>query len=183
MYRVARFLPALVIVAAMSGCVQHAPDENGGAETRGEAFRTKRSDKELILDAVVFDILNDPGLKDTRDFYGTPGDKHLALVTNSEFGVPWPAGYQPNLSGWTFIRVDEDGERDPKEPRLLGIRIDKYYDDDKERAEIFRSSVAMTILNAGGSKNGGVIGGCSVYYTPKQVDGKWVVECEGSVDP
>src|SRR6266851_909105 len=178
-----RILFVFVTAAVMCGCARVSPNANPGGQTPAETVQVKRSDKELILDAILSHITNDGRLKDTREFYGTPGDKHVALVNNSDYGVPWPAGYQPALPGWTFIQVEEDHKPDRNKSRLLGVRIDKYFDRDKERAELFRSPIAVSILNAGGGKNGGVIGGCSVYYTPKQVDGKWVVECEGWDDP
>jgi hypothetical protein len=143
----------------------------------------RRSDKELILDAVLHDILSNPNLKNTREFYGTPGEKQVALVTNRGYGVPWPADYRPVIAGWTVSRVEEGDKRDADKPRLLGIRIDKYSQDHKERVDLFNAPIAVTVLNAGGHKNGAVIGGCSVNYSPKQVSGKWVVEFEGLLDP
>ena len=54
-------------------------------------------------------------------------------------------------------------KRDGK--RLLGIRVDKYQDD-----------ITLTLVNAGGSANGEVIGGCTIRYTARHVEKGWVVE-------
>lgn len=62
---------------------------------------------------------------------------------------------------------------------LLGVRIDKYFLKDGKQDELFKAPVSVTVLNAGGGKHGAVIGGCSVYYTPEKVDGKWQIEFRG----
>jgi len=146
-------------------------------------FRVQRSDKEQILDAILLDVLNNPVLKDTRDFYGTQRDKHVVLVTSMDYGVPWPVGYQPALRGWSVSRAQE-GNFKPDMSKRLGVRIDKYFNENEKTARIIRHPVAVTILNAGGYRGGIiVVGGCSVYYRPKKVGGKWVVEFEGAMDP
>ena len=66
--------------------------------------------------------------------------------------------------------------------RVLGIRLDKFDLKQKKRV-MFDSAIEICLFNAGGSANGDVTGGCSVYYNPKQVSGKWAVEFEGLRDP
>lgn len=178
-----RILLIVALAVALSGCTESGRDAAVKNHAPGEAAEIKRSEMEAILDAILNDILNNPELKDTRAFYGTAEDRRVALVTNRGYGVPWPARYRPILAGWTVIRVEEGAEQNPNEPRLLGARIDKYSEKDKEQDKLFGSPVVVTILNAGGNKNGAVIGGCSVYYRPKQVGGKWVVQFESVQDP
>lgn len=177
--------------AALWGCTESGRDAAVKNHSPGEIAEIKRPDKELILDAVLHDVLNNPDLKDTREFYGTAGDRRIALVTDHDYGIPWPAGYQPVLPGWTVIRVEWGADPDPTELRLLGIRIHKFSEKNKEQvseknkeqAKLLDSPIEVAIFNAGGYKNGAVMGGCSVYYRPKQVGGKWIVELAGSFDP
>lgn len=191
-----RILLAIVLAAAMSGCSDNRRVTTPKDRPQDESSEIKRSDRELILDAVLHDVLNNPDLKDTREFYGTAGDHRIALVTDRDYGIAWPAGYQPVLPGWTVIRVEWGADPDPNEPRLLGIRINKFSEKNKgqvseknkEQAKLLdspllNSPINVTIFNAGGSKNGDVIGGCIVYYRPKQVGGKWVVQLDALLDP
>jgi hypothetical protein len=178
-----RTLLGVAIVAFISGCSGARPTE----PAKVDAAQVKRSPKEQILDAVLQDVLTNTGLQDTREFYGTAGDKKVALVSNRDYGEPWPAKYRPDLPGWTVSRVEEGDARDRNKPHLLGIRIDKFSEDDKEQGGPFDAPIAVTVMNVGGDRNGdviaAVIGGCSVYYTPKQVDDKWIVEFGGAMDP
>jgi hypothetical protein len=177
-----RIVLVVLIATVLNGC-------GGGSEASpddaldSDASQVERSDQELILDAVLQDLLTNPRLDHTRAFYGTPGDTKIALVTNASYGVPWPLTYWPILPGWTISRVMEGSPRKHEEPRLLGIRIDRFSIDDDKPPDS-RSPVEVTVLNAGGNNNGAiVIGGCHVYYRPKQVGHKWVVRFEGSLDP
>ncbi len=178
-----RNLVTVALLGILSGCTERERDTRAKDRPSEITVEVKRSDKELILDAVLNDILNNPDLKSTREFYGAAEDRRLALVTNRDHGIPWPEGYQPILPGWTVIRLEEGTERDPNEPHLLGVRIDKFSEKNKEQDKLLDSPIEVTILNAGGNKNGAVIGGCSVYYRPKQIDGKWAVQFEILGDP
>lgn len=178
-----RVLLTVALAALISGCSENGRDITAKDRPLDEVAEIQRSDKELILDAVLHDILNNPDLKGTREFYGTAEDRRVALVTGQGYGVPWPAGYRPILPGWAVSRVEEGAEPDPNQHRLPGVRIDKYSELDKERNGLFDAPIAVTILNAGGGKNGDVIGGCSVYYSAKRVGGEWAVEFEGLRDP
>src|SRR5262245_57231547 len=140
-----------------------------------------RSDRERILDAVLRDLLNNPGLKDARDFFGTPGDREIALVSNTEHGLCWPAHYCPSVPGWKARPVIE-GRRPQEERRLLGVRLDKF-DLGGQDESPFDAPVKVTILNAGGYGNGAVIGGCCVSYAPKRQGAGWTVVCRGVFDP
>lgn len=177
-----RHLILLVSSFAVTGCGLNQAHELSQHDTN-EAVGSL-SDKEQILDAILRDVLTNPELKDSLDFYGTAGDKQLALVSDSGYGVPWPADHKPKISSFHFSRSDETRESDETQPRMLGVRIDKYYNEDSEHSELFWTPIAVSIFNAGGTQNGQVIGGCGVYYTPRRTrEGKWIVECEGLRDP
>ena len=131
-----------------------------------------------VLEAVIKHVLTDPDLKHTRDFYGTARDKTFTLEDSGNWG--WPKGFRPETHGFKLIEI----ERDPfvEQRRLLGIRIDKF--DLKGKAEgLLSGPIEICVYNAGGSANGGVIGGCSIYYVPKRVGKRWTVECQGLLDP
>jgi hypothetical protein len=125
-----------------------------------------------------------PQLKSTREFYGTAEDKAVALVTFPASGVPWPSDYQPVLTGWTVSRVSrvEEAEQVADSPRRLGVMIDGVSEESGGRG-VVGSRIAVNVLNAGGSSNGGAFGICSVVYSAKKVDGNWVVKCEEIWDP
>jgi hypothetical protein len=139
---------------------------------------------ELILDAVLRDVMSNPDLKDERESYGVPGDKHVGLVSNPEYGVLWPKNYSPRLEGFTFHRVREDevDEASDEKPKMLGVRIDKL-DLQQRQSGLMNTPIKITILNGGGTKDGIIQGGCSVYYIPKQKGDSWVVEFSGALDP
>jgi hypothetical protein len=66
--------------------------------------------------------------------------------------------------------------------RILGIRLDKFVLK-QEKADVFDTPIEICLFNAGGTANGVVIGGCTVYYIPKRDGKKWTVECAGTLDP
>jgi hypothetical protein len=136
----------------------------------------------LILDQVLHDVLTNAELNGTREFYGTPGDRQVALVSNPGYGMPWPDSYVPAVSGYTVHRVIE-GNRDDHEPPMLGVRIDNFEPGQKESG-IFYAPIEVTVLNAGGLRDGAIVtGGCSVLYTPVREKGGWTVELSGAWDP
>ena len=95
----------------------------------------------------------------------------------------WPRGFRPELHGYKLV----SGRPGPFAPRakrnrVLGVRIDRFEPGAKAQG-LFDAPIAVCLFNAGGSANGAVIGGCTVYYVPKRVDGKWVIEYAGSLDP
>ena len=127
-----------------------------------EEERIIRQDSlESRLPALLADVLNNPRLKSTRDFYGTPGDKQFALV-NSEVWT-WPKTFRPSVPGYRLAPVRRAGNR------LLGIRIDQYQGGEND-------TIKVTFVNAGGDANGAVIGGCTLRYTARPGDKGTVVE-------
>ena len=162
-----RHLMTAAVLVCMFGCAPEAPPP----------AEAPRSDKELILDAILDDVLNNPDFKDIRDSYRTPGDRQIALVSNPEYGVPWPEGYRPTIAEYTVVRVSEGELSGEDKPGLLGVRIDKF-DLQHKRSGLFNTPIVITILNAGGSRDGAEFGGCSIFYNPKREGNKWTVEFE-----
>jgi hypothetical protein len=131
-----------------------------------------------ILQAVIADVLTNPDLKKTREFYGTEKDRTLTLVDTAELG--WPKAFCPETHGYKLVQP----QRDPfvNGRRVLGIRLDKF-DLKQKKADLSNAPLEICIINAGGSANGAVIGGCLVYYAPKREGDRWTVECVGAIDP
>jgi hypothetical protein len=131
-----------------------------------------------ILQAVITDVLTNPDLKGAREFYGTRKDRTLALVDTDKLG--WPEGFKPKTAGYRLVEV----RHDPfvNQNRILGIRLDRF-DLGQKKAELFNTPIQVCLFNAGGSANGGVIGGCLVYYAPNRAGKRWTVECTGWVNP
>jgi hypothetical protein len=102
-------------------------------------------------------------LKTTREFYGSPGDKRFALVNSDT--LPWPRKFWPAVPGFKRISAVHKGNR------LLGIRIDQFRWEGK-------STITLTLLNAGGEDNGAAVGGCTLRY--RQTDKGKVVELSPS---
>ncbi|MBI1914254.1 MAG: hypothetical protein HYS12_05890 [Planctomycetes bacterium] len=116
---------------------------------------------EFILPALLADVLTNPRLKTTRDFYGTPGDKRFALVNSDAW--TWPKDFRPSVPGHRQAPVRRAGNR------LLGIRIDQYQGEENY-------PIKLTLLNAGGDANGAVVGGCTLRYTTREGAKGTVVE-------
>ena len=130
-------------------------------------------DVDQILQAVITDLLTDSDLEFSRKFYGTEKDKIVTLVDGDKIG--WPKGFEAKMHGYKLVQPDPFGNQ----RRILGIRIDKF-----DLNQIKREHpIEVSLFNAGGSANGAVIGGCLVYYSPKRMGNRWVVECLGLLDP
>jgi hypothetical protein len=98
-----------------------------------------------VLSKVVEDVLKNPKLKQARDTIGTSGDSRFALVNSP--GWTWPEKLELETGGGQLTAAKREGNR------LLGIRVDKRAED-----------VIVTLINAGGTANGEVIGGYSLRY-------------------
>ena len=174
-----RLLVPSLVTALVVGC--------GGPDfppaPRPQPAQAGKSDKEQVLNAILQDVLESDFLKEVRADYGIEGRKEVALVSNADYGAPWPDNFCPVLpEGYQVRRVTEGSFGGQDQPRLLGIRIDKF-SIDKTEVELFRETIVITVMNAGGTKNGGIIGGCSVYYVPVRKEGGWVVESTRLEDP
>jgi hypothetical protein len=129
-----------------------------------------------ILRAVIDHVLTSPELKSQRAFYGTPKDKTFSLVDGDKLG--WPAEFVPRTHGHRLMKAKPDSFGN----RRLGIRLDKF-DLKQKEAKLEDAPIEVCLFNAGGTGNGGVIGGCTVYYLPRRVGKRWTVECQGTIDP
>jgi hypothetical protein len=140
------------------------------------------ADSRAILDEVVRHVLTDAELKDTREFYGTAGDKRLGLASDSP--VKWPKDYVPSIKGYQFQYLAEGRypeRNENRKPALLGMRLDRLELTPPKKDELFGGPIEITLYKIAGGKN--VIGGCHVYYAAEKKDGKWVVSCLGWLDP
>jgi hypothetical protein len=136
-------------------------------------------DGKAILQAVLTDVLTNPHFADTRAFYGTPADKTVALVDGDKLG--WPKDFTAKLHGYKQV---EPVQSDPfsEHRRLLGIRLDKF-DLKEKKSHPFEGPIEICLFNAGGNANGGIIGGCSIYYRPRRDGQRWTVDFLGERDP
>jgi hypothetical protein len=135
-------------------------------------------DVKEVLQGIITDVLTNPRLKSTREFYGTAKDKTVTLVDNEKLG--WPKEFKPATHGHKLVEVQEDPFANGR--RILGIRLDKF-ELKHGKSGLFDEPVQVCLVNAGGSANGAVIGGCTVYYGLKRVGKHWVVEFAGLLDP
>lgn len=169
---------AAILAAVATGCSRPSGSSAGPQSRPLELTQQNQA----ILNAVARDILMNPAHQSSRDFYGTPGNRELALVSYNNYGVPWPRTYRPNISGYRFSRIADGEPSGYRRPRLLGLRIDKFNLDQKT-GQMFDFPIEVTILNAGGNPDGvSHVGGCSVYYMPRATNGTWTAEYRGSVD-
>ena len=182
------FLAAVVVVVV--GCLNDGgpvSERRPAANEKGFDARTANepvtdADRSAILDAVLCDALAEPSFKDSRNFYGTAGDKRVALVL-SKNGASWPDWYRPRVDGYEVVRLVEDTNVNPASPRLLGIRLDKF-NLSEEPNQFFDGQIRIVMLNAGGDGGGNIIeGGCDIYYDAKRDGDKWTVESNGLLDP
>src|SRR5262245_24108117 len=156
-----------VLAAGCAGSEDAVPDGKDGVAER-------RSDHELILDAVLQDILVRPENQRLREFYGTPGGKLLALASDSP--SPWPPGYRPAFPGYRVeYRAEGRHLGGAHEDRVLGVRVDAFLRLSESGLEI--PYIYVTVFNLGGSRNGGVIGGCSLVYEARRKNRVWEVIC------
>jgi len=119
---------------------------------------------DAVLPALLKEVLKNPRLKSTREFYGTPGDNRFALENSGVW--TWPRDFRSPVPGFQTTPSDRAGRR------LLGIRIDKYEWDYQKDAEI----LTVSLLNAGGHANGEALGGCSVRFLVRSQEDGWVAE-------
>lgn len=127
---------------------------------------------------MVTDLLTNPDLKSTREFYGTVKDKTLSLDEGENVG--WPKDFKPDTHGYTLVKPSQDPFINQR--RILAIRIDKL-DLKQKDLESSEHPIEVSIFNGGGSANGGAGGGCHVFYECKKVGKRWTVEYVGQLDP
>lgn len=172
--------------------------ESNATTVAGLKELSRNTDHQAILDAVLQHALTDDRFEDTREFYGTAGNHNFALVSDQDYGVPWPARYTPSVNNFHSIRVavadssaqsNESrlfGIRLDEQPRLLGIRLDKFNVGDKPKNADFRimdGEIEITLMNVGGNPDGVIhIGGCHIFYDAIHDGEKWTVQFNGAFD-
>jgi hypothetical protein len=119
-----------------------------------EEWEVVRATLAPVLRDVVADLLTNPRLKGLRDYYGTPGDKRLALLDSDAWA--WPKGWQPPVQGFRVTPRDRTG------PRLLGLRVDG-----SRWQEGQGGTITLTLINAGGAANGPAAGSCTLRYAAR----------------
>lgn len=115
-----------------------------------------------ILPLLVADVLKNPRLKATRDFYGTAGDQRFALIDSAAW--KWDKETTIDVPGAQRTPATRNGQR------LLGIRIDRFHQAEKVGDT---ATLTVTLLNAGGSDNGSVIGNGTIRYRACHTEQGW----------
>jgi hypothetical protein len=168
----------MLVVVAVCGCERTPPPEPAPEPAPAPAATPAPTDEELAADAILRFVLTAKELESTREFYGTAGHKEVILLAG-----PWPECEYSALAGYTLHRKEHQGLKGPDKVKTLGVRIDKFDLHHKPTGRlVFDTGIVISVENAGGSKNGWVMGGCTVYLSPRKVDGRWVVDCHGLVD-
>ena len=129
-----------------------------------EERRIRDAGLEEVLPLVVADVLKNPALKATRDFYGSPGDKRFALVDNDAW--TWSKSPPLAIAGHSLMPAKREGQR------LLGIRIEKA-DEGK---------ITVALFNAGGVTNGTAIGAVSLRYLARPGEKGWTIKLAEASD-
>jgi hypothetical protein len=120
------------------------------------------------LPELVADILRNPRLQSTRDLYGTPGDKRFTLIDSE--ACTWPKEKPIAVAGYQLTPAQREGKR------LLGIRIDRYRQEEPD-------AITITLVNAGGNENGAVVGGCTLRYSVRSKGKGWAAELSEAAKP
>jgi hypothetical protein len=111
---------------------------------------------EATLPLIVADILKNPRLKSTREFYGSAGDNRFALINSPAW--TWPKELKLDTPGYKVMAPGKTGNR------LLGIRVERANDE-----------ITVSLVNAGGTGNGAVVGSGMIRYTTHETEKGWTV--------
>lgn len=144
-------------------------------ELKKPSYTRIRLTKDLkeLLDQAISDLMLNPSLLRTKQFYGPEKITEVALISRGSHYL-WPKGYLSPVNGVTFKHLPIDYRHPDDAQPLLGMDI---------REAIIQGNHAnleFCIFNVGG-KN--VIGGCSVYYKGLKTDKGWTVQYSGWMDP
>ena len=82
---------------------------NSPISIREEEEHRRTEDLKKITPLLVADVLKNPRLKATREFYGTPDDKRFALLDSSDWS--WPKDFKVEVAGFGPERVAAHGEK------------------------------------------------------------------------
>jgi len=134
-----------------------------------------------ILTAVVRDVLFSDHHKESRNVYGTEGDQTIILLNGTGFldqpPVSWPEEFTPQIAGFTFIRGRQEAAHESHNRRLAIQLFRLSYEMDSQSP----FNIIIAIMNGGGSKNGSVMGGTTIWYSLSKKGDKWVVQYRGGV--
>lgn len=152
-----------------------------GSTPHSGADAESHSDRELILDAVIQDLLTNPDLEHARVWYGSPDSRKIALSKRSI--VPWPPGYTPSVKGYEFNYVDPIDGIDENKPRQLGISVNHFVfpppATPPENDPYHGVPIAVGLHDVGGNRGGGL----AVSYSLQRKEGRWIVKYTGSERP
>lgn len=132
-----------------------------------------------LLQQCLQHLLTDADFKDERDFYGTPGNTEVVLLSNSQ--TEWPAGFQPQVKGYD-LRFDQPKSVEYDGNRILGIRLEKL-DVTAPASGLFEGNIKLVLSNVGGTKNGIHTGGCITNFTVIREGNSYSAKCTLSFDP
>ena len=139
-----------------------------------------------ILDQVLTDLICSQRFQKDRDWYGTSGDKNVALLLESP--TTWPTNWKPRVPGYCLhFRSDNEPRMDflywkvpggvqvysflkHHDARRLGVRLDRFYlDQDPETGD----QITVSMFNFGGNsgKDSKRVGAMHVSYAVK-MDGQ-----------
>jgi hypothetical protein len=158
------------IFAFLVGCDRPPP-----AVPVAKSAIVRHGDLQAPFNLAVQDVLTNPELQESRDFYGTSGDSQAILRVWTPDKL-----VAPSVPGWNLKLVDDYPPNDPELHRVLGVRLDKIEDDPNDP---FAKSIELVLDCAMGSKNGGVIGGARIFYKAQRQNDNWTVQCLGVADP
>lgn len=178
----------LLVITLLPGCggsnpMSHPKDHTGLVALDQQASRD--SDRKALLEVVIRDLMTDPKHRQAIDSYGVPEAREYALAIDSK--VPWPESFVPSVPGYTAHLVrTKDLSLDVRKPALTCIELRKFEFDpnrDKTDDNPLSGPIELGIFTVRGSKGGGAIGGCTVWYDYRRVAGKWEVVFAGELDP
>lgn len=149
-----------------------------------------KTDEQQVADAVLRCLLTSAEAKKPCDFYGTSGAREICLQSGN---TKWPgtdfsaiAGYQVHPG-----RVQDAEDRD----RVLGVRLERlsiepiststnnFSIQTNSHIPEATADVELSLFNAGGQKNGGVIGGCTMSIKATLTEHGWQAEVVSWFDP
>ena len=145
-----------------------------------------RSERELILDDVIRDVLMNRLLKDWRDWYGTPGETNIGLNTGQKPSHRTHINHSSkDTTSSILIPIARLTVRSCHGNWALLFTVVYFRRPTRSRKMIHKEGhpIALVLFNIGGASNGDVFGGCIVYYDLVRKDGKWIVEYAGAFRP
>lgn len=146
---------------------------------------SENADQSKVLEAVLRNLLTDNEKKEFVEGYGVKGAKEYALGHNPK--LPWPTVFAPCIPGYQIrhLPIEEDG-LDPEKPALACIWLEEFkFDPRREKWDKpgEGGSIRLLVNTTRGWKDGGAIGGCTIWYDYRINAGNWEVRFAGAFDP